>query len=131
MHLQDWETQLMIERSTAMKCPSVNYQLTGTKKIQQVRTHVTEGHMTLMIVCVNIALYIYTRFCVMFPMWLLATRAIMSYTFSIEIYEIIVHIFIPILAKPGVIERYIKDLNVVNDIRKTFVGQFSLDLVRF
>ena len=64
-------------------------------------------------------------------MWLLATRSIMSYTFSIEIYEIIVHIFIQILAKPGVIERYIKDLNVVNDIRKTFVGQFSLDLVRF
>ncbi|XP_014255931.1 glutathione synthetase-like isoform X2 [Cimex lectularius] len=32
----DWETRLLIERSSAIKCPSVQYQLAGTKKVQQV-----------------------------------------------------------------------------------------------
>ncbi|XP_071151426.1 glutathione synthetase-like isoform X1 [Mytilus edulis] len=32
---QDWDTRLKIERSKAIKCPTVHYQLAGTKKIQQ------------------------------------------------------------------------------------------------
>ncbi|XP_029635864.1 glutathione synthetase [Octopus sinensis] len=32
---QDWETRKMIELSFAIKCPSINYHLAGTKKIQQ------------------------------------------------------------------------------------------------
>ncbi|OQV21846.1 Glutathione synthetase [Hypsibius exemplaris] len=32
----DWETRLLIEKSTAIKCPSVAHQLSGFKKIQQV-----------------------------------------------------------------------------------------------
>ena len=36
-HCQDWKALLMIERSTAIKCPSIHYHLAGTKKVQQVR----------------------------------------------------------------------------------------------
>lgn len=32
----DWDTRLMLERSLAIKCPSIGYHLTGTKKVQQV-----------------------------------------------------------------------------------------------
>ncbi|XP_033754132.1 glutathione synthetase-like isoform X2 [Pecten maximus] len=32
---RDWDTRLMIERSKAIKCPSVQCQLAGTKKVQQ------------------------------------------------------------------------------------------------
>lgn len=31
-----WETRLLIERSRAIKCPSIQYHLAGTKKVQQV-----------------------------------------------------------------------------------------------
>ncbi|XP_054720976.1 glutathione synthetase-like [Uloborus diversus] len=31
---EDWETRLLIERSQAIKCPSVGYQLAGTKRVQ-------------------------------------------------------------------------------------------------
>lgn len=33
--LQEWSARLDIERSKAIKCPSIHYQLAGTKKIQQ------------------------------------------------------------------------------------------------
>ncbi|GAA5986277.1 hypothetical protein JCM11641_004876 [Rhodosporidiobolus odoratus] len=33
---RDWDTRLLIERSTAIKCPSVAMQLAGSKKVQQV-----------------------------------------------------------------------------------------------
>lgn len=33
--LQEWNARLDIERSKAIKCPSIHYQLAGTKKIQQ------------------------------------------------------------------------------------------------
>eukprot|EP00127_Corallochytrium_limacisporum_P000834 Clim_evm10s26 gene=Clim_evmTU10s26 len=32
----EWDARLTIERSYAIKCPSMNYQLTGAKKVQQV-----------------------------------------------------------------------------------------------
>lgn len=32
---QDWDSRKMIECSNAIKCPSINYHLAGTKKIQQ------------------------------------------------------------------------------------------------
>ncbi len=32
----EWNARILIERSSAMKCPSVGYHLAGTKKIQQV-----------------------------------------------------------------------------------------------
>lgn len=31
----DWTARLLIERSLAIKCPSINYHLAGTKKVQQ------------------------------------------------------------------------------------------------
>lgn len=30
-----WQARLMIERSRAIKCPTVAYQLAGTKRVQQ------------------------------------------------------------------------------------------------
>jgi len=32
---KEWEARLLIERSMAVKCPSISYHLVGTKKIQQ------------------------------------------------------------------------------------------------
>ena len=34
--LQDWNAYLDMERSLAMKCPDISYNLAGTKKVQQV-----------------------------------------------------------------------------------------------
>jgi glutathione synthase len=31
----EWAARLMIERSLAIKCPSIHYHLAGTKKVQQ------------------------------------------------------------------------------------------------
>ncbi|CAI0551079.1 unnamed protein product [Linum tenue] len=31
----EWRARLLMERSSAIKCPSISYHLTGTKKIQQ------------------------------------------------------------------------------------------------
>ncbi|XP_015126717.1 glutathione synthetase [Diachasma alloeum] len=33
---KEWEVRLLIERSRAIKCPSIQYHLAGTKKVQQV-----------------------------------------------------------------------------------------------
>ncbi|XP_011315519.1 glutathione synthetase [Fopius arisanus] len=33
---REWELRLLIERSRAIKCPSIQYHLAGTKKVQQV-----------------------------------------------------------------------------------------------
>ncbi|XP_032691229.1 glutathione synthetase-like [Odontomachus brunneus] len=33
--VQEWDTRLLIERSRAIKCPSIQYHLAGTKKVQQ------------------------------------------------------------------------------------------------
>lgn len=30
---KEWETRLMLERSKAIKCPSIQYHLAGTKKV--------------------------------------------------------------------------------------------------
>lgn len=35
------------------------------------------------------------------------------------------------LAKPGAVEKYIKDVDVCANIRRTFAGQYSLDMVGF
>lgn len=32
---KEWDARLMIERSQAIKCPSIQYHLAGTKKVQQ------------------------------------------------------------------------------------------------
>ncbi|CAH0717699.1 unnamed protein product, partial [Brenthis ino] len=32
---REWEARLRVERSTSIKCPSIQYQLAGTKKVQQ------------------------------------------------------------------------------------------------
>ena len=32
----EWDARLMIERSRAIKCPTIAYHLAGTKKVQQV-----------------------------------------------------------------------------------------------
>lgn len=32
----EWDARLMMERSKAIKCPSISYHLAGTKKVQQV-----------------------------------------------------------------------------------------------
>ena len=31
----EWSARLMLERSLAIKCPSIHYHLAGTKKVQQ------------------------------------------------------------------------------------------------
>lgn len=64
---ENWKIRFDMERSKAIKCPSVNLQLAGTKRVQQK------------------------------------------------------------LAEPGVLERFIKDTTVIENIRKTFVGLYSLD----
>eukprot|EP01029_Cantina_marsupialis_P026560 TRINITY_DN7174_c0_g1_i1.p1 TRINITY_DN7174_c0_g1~~TRINITY_DN7174_c0_g1_i1.p1 ORF type:complete len:453 (-),score=134.24 TRINITY_DN7174_c0_g1_i1:219-1577(-) len=33
---KEWEARLLIEKSSTIKCPSVDYQLVGTKKVQQL-----------------------------------------------------------------------------------------------
>lgn len=32
----EWNARLIIERSRAIKCPSISYHLAGTKKVQQI-----------------------------------------------------------------------------------------------
>jgi menaquinone-dependent protoporphyrinogen IX oxidase len=34
-YFKEWDARLTIERSKAIKCPTIQYQLAGTKKIQQ------------------------------------------------------------------------------------------------
>ncbi|CAK9298203.1 unnamed protein product [Gordionus sp. m RMFG-2023] len=33
---EDWHTRYLLEKSTAIKCPSIQFQLAGTKKVQEV-----------------------------------------------------------------------------------------------
>lgn len=35
---KEWDVRLLIERSKAIKCPSIQYHLAGTKKVQQALT---------------------------------------------------------------------------------------------
>jgi len=63
-----WDMRLLIEKSRAVKSPSVGHQLVGSKKVQQV------------------------------------------------------------LTREGVIEKYISDSKVANEIRSTFVNLYSLDM---
>ncbi|KAG0624999.1 hypothetical protein M758_2G019800 [Ceratodon purpureus] len=63
----DWDARLLMERSTAVKCPSISYHLVGAKKIQQE------------------------------------------------------------LAKPGVLERFLQDKEVVAKLRESFAGLWSLE----
>ncbi|XP_005109303.1 glutathione synthetase [Aplysia californica] len=65
---KEWDARLKYELSRAIKCPSVQYQLVGAKKIQQE------------------------------------------------------------LARPGVLERFVSDPQVVSTLRATFADQYSLDL---
>ena len=32
---EEWDARLLMERSKAIKCPTVSYQLAGSKKVQQ------------------------------------------------------------------------------------------------
>ncbi|XP_012946259.1 glutathione synthetase-like [Aplysia californica] len=65
---KEWDARLKCELSRAIKCPSVQLQLTGAKKIQQE------------------------------------------------------------LTRPGALERFVSDPQVVNTLRDTFADQYSLDL---
>lgn len=65
---KEWSVRLLMERSRAIKCPTVRSQLSGCKKIQQE------------------------------------------------------------LARPGAVEHYISEPDVVERIRATFAGQYSLDM---
>nr|XP_033342202.1 glutathione synthetase-like [Megalopta genalis] len=44
---QEWSIRLLIERSRAIKCPSIQYHLAGTKKVQQSLTHPNALNMFL------------------------------------------------------------------------------------
>ncbi len=33
---QEWDVRLLLERSRALKCPSIHYHLAGTKKVMQI-----------------------------------------------------------------------------------------------
>ncbi|XP_064610828.1 glutathione synthetase-like [Liolophura sinensis] len=65
---KEWEAKLKMERSLAIKCPSVQSHLAGSKKIQEV------------------------------------------------------------LARPGMLERFIRDEEEVRKLRRTFAGLYTLDL---
>ncbi|XP_038218315.1 glutathione synthetase-like isoform X2 [Zerene cesonia] len=50
---KEWDARLRVERSSAIKCPSIHYQLAGTKKVQQalaapgvLETFMSEGAVT-------------------------------------------------------------------------------------
>lgn len=47
----EWDARLKLERSTAIKCPSIAYHLAGTKKVQQVLAQ--EGQVTINDFCVG------------------------------------------------------------------------------
>lgn len=64
---EEWDARLLMERSKAIKCPSIHYHLAGTKKIQQM------------------------------------------------------------LATPGVLERFLRDTQIVENVRQIFTGLYSLD----
>lgn len=68
MNDTNWKIRLLIEQSFAIKCPSVQYHLAGTKKVQQV------------------------------------------------------------LANPGVLDRFFMNKTMVDRLRNTFAGLYSLDL---
>lgn len=36
---REWEARLMVEQSAAVKCPTLGYQLAGTKKVCQINMH--------------------------------------------------------------------------------------------
>ena len=36
IHIQEWDARRLMEHSRATSCPSLAYQLVGTKKMQQV-----------------------------------------------------------------------------------------------
>lgn len=63
----EWNARLMIERSSAIKCPSIHYHLAGTKKVQQA------------------------------------------------------------LAKPGILERFLKNEVDIARVKEIFTGLYSLD----
>lgn len=46
----EWDARLKLERSTAIKSPSIGYHLAGTKKVQQVLAQ--EGQVRYVIYCV-------------------------------------------------------------------------------
>jgi len=39
---REWEARLLVERSMAIKCPSVHYHLSGTKKVSEIATYVSQ-----------------------------------------------------------------------------------------
>ncbi|XP_033224633.1 glutathione synthetase-like [Belonocnema kinseyi] len=65
---KEWAVRLMVERSLAIKCPSIHYHLAGAKKVQQA------------------------------------------------------------LALPGVVDRFLKDPNLVSKVTDVFTGLYGLDL---
>ncbi|XP_025075872.1 glutathione synthetase-like [Pogonomyrmex barbatus] len=64
---KEWDVRLLIERSLAIKCPSIQYHLAGTKKVQQI------------------------------------------------------------LAKPGMVARFLKDEKMMTKVKKVFTGLYPLD----
>lgn len=42
---QEWDTRLLIERSRAIKCPSIQYHLAGTKKVSIFLQNVMHRNM--------------------------------------------------------------------------------------
>ena len=71
MSPQAWDAKILVEKSLAVTCPSIDWHLAGSKKIQQE------------------------------------------------------------LSRPGVLEKFLDDPEVIRDIRATFAGQYPLELVRF
>jgi hypothetical protein len=47
---QEWKARLLMEQSSAVKCPSISYHLVGTKKIQQelAKTNVLERWLSFL-----------------------------------------------------------------------------------
>lgn len=52
----EWDARLKLERSTAIKSPSIGYHLAGTKKVQQVLAE--EGQVRVICCCRTAAIVI-------------------------------------------------------------------------
>lgn len=48
---KEWDARLMMEKSTAVKCPSIHYHLAGTKKV--IKVHNKKKNIIFVLFCVS------------------------------------------------------------------------------
>ncbi len=114
-HPQVWGARRVMELSRASLCPSVAYQLVGTKKMQQVLAE--PGVLERSVVACGGALNIQWTVC---QPHLLPTR--LRYLYMTRCHRYTLHI------SPCPC-RFVKDPAAVSKIRSTFAGLYSLEMV--